>query len=102
MKKFNLEPNVAQKSFYGKAVVIEKDNGEAVLQSYGTDVCSVDALGRFRRHWSGWSATTQKHVNAFLALYGIRGGGKSWWMEQPVERFGWVGFYLARPAGRTA
>ena len=31
------------KSFYGKAKVIETDNGEKVLQSYNTFVCRITA-----------------------------------------------------------
>lgn len=30
-----------EKSFYGKARIIEKDNGEKVLQSYKTEVCKI-------------------------------------------------------------
>lgn len=33
------------KSFYGKAKVIETDNGEKVLQSYNTFVCRITAAG---------------------------------------------------------
>lgn len=33
------------KSFYGKAKVIETDNGEKVLQSYNTFVCRITAGG---------------------------------------------------------
>lgn len=39
------------KSFYGKAKVIETDNGEKVLQSYNTFVCRITAAGRFVRMW---------------------------------------------------
>ena len=34
MKIYDLIPMDGRKSFYGKAKVIEKDNGEKVLQSY--------------------------------------------------------------------
>lgn len=34
------------KSFYGKAKIIETDNGEKVLQSYNTFVCHITAAGR--------------------------------------------------------
>lgn len=37
------------KSFYGKAKVIEKDNGEKVLQSYNTEVCKITSGGEFVR-----------------------------------------------------
>ena len=73
------------KSFYGKAKVIEKDNGEKVLQSYNTEVCKIGSNGKFVRLWDGYSVTTIRHVNSFLSFFGISGGGKSWWDSQPVE-----------------
>lgn len=73
------------KSFYGKAKVIETDNGEKVLQSYNTFVCRITAAGRFVRMWGGYSATTMRHVNSFLSFYDMNGGGKTWWNAYPVE-----------------
>lgn len=72
------------KSFYGKAKVIEKD-GETLLQSYDTTVCKIDKSGEFVRMWEGYSATTMRHINAFIEMFGISGGGKLWWDMQPVE-----------------
>ena len=63
------------KSFYGKAKIIETENGEKVLQSYNTFVCRITAAGRFVRMWGGYSATTMRHVNSFLSFYDM----------QPVE-----------------
>lgn len=74
------------KSFYGKAKVIEKDNGEKVLQSYNTEVCKIGSNGKFVRLWGGYSVTTMRHVNSFLSFFGIPGGGKAWWNMQPVEK----------------
>ena len=85
MKMYELQPNDSRKSFYGKARVIEKDNGEKVLQSYCTEVCKVTNNGQFVRLWDGYSATTMRHVNSFLDLVGIAGGGKAWWDAQTVE-----------------
>ena len=73
------------KSFYGKAKVIEKDNGEKVLQSYNTEVCKIGSNGEFVRLWDGYSVTTMRHVNSFISFFGIPGGGKAWWNSQPVE-----------------
>lgn len=73
------------KSFYGKAKVIEKDNGEKVLQSYNTEVCKINNNGEFVRLWNGYSVTTMRHVNSFLSFCDMNGGGKSWWDMQPVE-----------------
>lgn len=65
----------AQKSFYGKAKVIETD-GETLLQSYDTIVCKIDKSGKFVRMWSGYSAATMRHINSFIEMFGIEGGGK--------------------------
>jgi hypothetical protein len=72
------------KSFYGKAKVIEKD-GETLLQSYDTTVCKIDKSGEFVRMWEGYRATTMRHINAFIEMFGISGGGKKWWDALPVE-----------------
>ena len=72
------------KSFYGKAKVIEKD-GETLLQSYDTIVCKIDKNGEFVRMWDGYSAMTMRHVNSFLQLVGIAGGGKAWWDAQTIS-----------------
>ena len=79
MKIYELQPNNSRKSFYGKAKVIEKDNGEKVLMSYDTEVCKITKSGEFVRLWDGYSATTMRHVNSFLDLVGIAGGGKAFW-----------------------
>lgn len=76
------------KSFYGKAKVIEKDNGEKVLQSYNTEVCKISSNGEFVRMWEGYSVTTMRHVNSFLSFFGMSGGGKSWWKSQSVRKAG--------------
>lgn len=78
MKIFELKPVNGRKSFYGKAVAIEKDNGEVELKSYNTIVAKI-VNGKFYRLWSGYSATTMNHINAFIDVYGIEGGGKKWW-----------------------
>ena len=84
MRKYELIPNDGRKSFYGKAKVIEKDNGETVLQSYDTEVCKITSGGEFVRLWSGYSVTTMRHINSFLQLVGIAGGGKAWWDAQKI------------------
>lgn len=82
---FELKPVNGQKSFYGKAQVLVF-MGEHYLKSYDTLVCSYNPnSGAFWRLWTGYSATTMRHVNAFLALYGLPGGGKQWWDSFPVN-----------------
>lgn len=64
MKIFELVPRYdARKSFYGKARVIDYENGTIELQSYDTIVSrcingKVEDLGK-------WSATTTRHQKEF-------------------------------------
>ena len=81
---FDLRPVDGHKSFYGKAQVI-RDSGWTYLYSYQTPVCGISPAGAFFRFWWGYSATTMRHINAFLEAYGLPGGGKSWWDAQPVS-----------------
>lgn len=83
MKQFELQPTNNRKSFYGKATVIEQDNGDIELKSYNTIVARI-RNGNFQRLWSGYSATTMNHINSFLHTFGISGGGKAWWMSLEV------------------
>ncbi len=83
MKVFELRPTNGRKSFYGKASVIEKDNGDIELRSYDTIVARIRNR-KFERLWSGYSATTMNHINSFIDAYGIDGGGKAWWISLEV------------------
>lgn len=84
MKEFDLKPMYDRaKSFYGKAIVIEKDNGDIELRSYNTIVARI-RNGIFERLWGGYSATTMRHINSFIDTYGINGGGKAWWVALEV------------------
>ena len=64
MKIFELVPHYdARKSFYGKARVVDHENGTIELQSYDTIVSrcvngKVEELGK-------WSATTTRHQKEF-------------------------------------
>ena len=79
MKQFDLPVvNDTRKSFYGKAKVTELDNGDIELTSYNTVVFRIHNVV-FQRLWNGYSATTKRHINAFIGFYGIEGGGKAWW-----------------------
>lgn len=81
MKTFDLPAmHDRAKSFYNKAVVTEHDNGDIELRSYNTIVCRI-RNGKFERLWDGYSATTMRHINAFVDFYGIEGGGKAWWTK---------------------
>lgn len=73
------------KSFYGRAHVLEDDEGNAVLVSYATPVCWTDRFGGFHRTWDGWSATTARHVDEFRAQRGLGRIGKAEWDALEVE-----------------
>lgn len=64
----DLKPANGQKSFYGKAQVVE-NNGTETLFSYGTPVVRREQNGEYTRLWDGWSATTGKHIASFA--YGM-------------------------------
>lgn len=87
MKTYELSPGKFDrvKSFYGKARIIEKDSGERILQFYNTEVCKITPGGEFVRLWDGYSLTTMRHINAFIELFNISGGGKSWWDSLEVN-----------------
>lgn len=86
MKRFELSPRNGRKSFYGKAEVIERDNGDIELRSYETIVARI-RNGKFERLWSGYSATTMNHINSFIDTFGISGGGKAWWTSLEVYNY---------------
>lgn len=78
MKMYELIPTNNRKSFYGKATVIEKNDGTIELRSYQTIVARI-RNGKFERLWDGYSVTTMNHINSFINMFGIDGGGKAWW-----------------------
>ena len=85
MNIYELKPNDNRKSFYGKAEVIEKENGDIELKSYDTIVARIHN-GKFERLWNGYSMTTMRHINAFVDAFGILGGGKAWWTSLEVVK----------------
>ena len=82
--KFFLSPVDGRKSFYGKAFV-QREGKALCLYSYGTKVASIQD-DEVRKHWNDYSATTMRHINAFVQHYGIKGGGKKWWVDLPYIR----------------
>ena len=80
-----LKPAYGNKSFYGKAKVIEAD-GVKYLKSYDTIVCAITPDGNFEKLWDGWSATTTKHVNSFRSIYGLDYIGKAAWQALQVAK----------------
>ena len=68
MRKYELTPTDGRKSFYGKAVVIVEDNGTETLYSYNTPIIKRLVSGELVKLWDGWTATTDRHIQAFCGL----------------------------------
>lgn len=71
MKIYEL-PNVgdSRKSFYGKAVVKEDNNGKHLL-SYGHNICTIDRNNGVHIHTEipKWDSNTSlRHLKSFLIL----------------------------------
>lgn len=73
-----------QKSFYGKANTRTTTDGAIILTSYTTDVAKI-VNGKLVRLWDDWSATTQRHINAFCELYSLPTINKKQWDKMPVD-----------------
>lgn len=77
-----LMPTNHQKSFCGRAKIVETGN-RIYLLSYNTFVCYWDKhTSTFARLWDDYSVTTMKHVNSFMVYLGFNTaavGGKHWW-----------------------
>lgn len=63
-----LIPNDGRKSFYGKAYISTDSAGNETLYSYDTPIIKRLVSGDLVRLWSGWSATTGRHISAFCGL----------------------------------
>ena len=63
-----LRPTDSHKSFWGKAEIIILKNGTRLLRSYSTIVAGITKNGKAFRSWSGWSATTGRHIKSFMGL----------------------------------
>ena len=59
----------SRKSFYGKAKVVDKGNGEYELISYNTPVACVKDGKVVYADLRKWSATTDRHIREFLAQF---------------------------------
>ena len=58
---------------------------DGVLVSYETQVSRIGSDGSFHRLWSGYSATTMRHVNEFRERYGLPKITKAQWEKMEVE-----------------
>lgn len=71
MRIFELPCLDSRKSFYGKAHVIEHENGTKQLQSYNTIVAEIDNAGKYTRLWDGSTQTTNRHIKSFKKFYNL-------------------------------
>ena len=67
-KVYELTPTDGRRSFYGKAKVMIEPDGTDTLFSYDTPIIERSPSGDLTRLWSGWSATTGRHIYAFCGL----------------------------------
>ena len=58
---------------------------DGVLVSYETPVARIGKDGSFHRLWSGWSATTGRHINEFRQSHGMAKISKGEWKRLEVE-----------------
>lgn len=89
------------KSFYGKATVVIERDGTRTLYSYHTPVCNIDNSGNVTRYWHGYSVTTMRHVNEFLAQETARIagrarciGGKRYWDSLNVIDMPYIRYFI--------
>lgn len=68
-----------QKSYYGKALVKECEDGTVILQSYQTDVLKIEN-GNLIKLWDGYSVTTMNHINDFCRQNGFPTFNKKSWL----------------------
>lgn len=61
------------------------DENGVTLTSYYTDVLRIDRNGNAVRLWDGWSATTARHINKFLALFNLAPISKREYVDLPLE-----------------
>jgi hypothetical protein len=71
MRIFELPCLDSRKSFYGKAHVIEHDNGTKQLKSYNTIVAEIDNTGNYNKLWNGNTQTTNRHIRSFKLFYNL-------------------------------
>lgn len=84
-KAYDLPCFDGRKSFYGKARIIECENGCKYLKSYNTIVCMINNNNEFIRLWDGESQTTMRHVNSFLQFFNKSGGGVNFWRQHETQ-----------------
>jgi hypothetical protein len=76
-REYNLETRYdSRKSFYGKAVVIVKNDGTKQLRSYNTIVAEITPEGSAEVYGT-YSPTTLRHIKEFLKQFGYSADTKA-------------------------
>lgn len=88
-----LIPVDSRKSFNGRAKIVEAA-GRKNLLSYATLMCGIDPDGAVHRYSDFQSATTNRHVKAFLETVGADIGPGEF-KKLPVERAPDIGIDFA-------
>lgn len=68
-------------SFYGKAHVEEKKNGDLVLYSYDTKILTITKSRKLKKHYNDYTQTTMRHINDFLLQNDFKKLSKKEWLE---------------------
>ena len=63
----------ARKSFYGKAHVIDHENGTYELQSYNTIVARIENGKVTLNGLHEYSQTTNRHIREFFRQFNVKG-----------------------------
>lgn len=74
-----------EKSFYGKAKVIEEDNGERFCNPIIPGFAELPATANLSECGAGTVLPQCGISIIFLTFFNVDGGGKSWWDGLPVE-----------------
>jgi hypothetical protein len=87
-KDFQDLPPVAsgKKSNYGKAFMAHNVSFGRILYSYNTPICATTGNGLFVKIWNGYSYTTARHINDFIAFERLTCSGlnkKQWENMKP-------------------
>lgn len=63
-----------RKSFYGKALVLQCEDGSKLLRSYNTIVAKINVNGKYESYGK-YSMTTSRHQKEFYKQYARYDGG---------------------------
>jgi len=74
-----------RKSFYGKAHILEDNNGNRTLVSYTTMICKLDKHGNLTKLDPTVTPTTRRHIRSFLRFLDIPVPANRAWDALPLH-----------------